>query len=321
MPYCSNCGTKLSDTAAFCQTCGIKAKAAQPEETVQPQPTYTEPATAFGVLKQAAASPLFLTGVIAYTAATVLSIFTTALTTVMIPMLGAWLYKISHMLGLYEAANVIGTFFEFGFVQGLHTFDLNVESVFAIIMAFAVIAAIPSMLCALGMWATYAQGINKRSAKFKTGGLTIIQVIATISLVLVCILFGFMAIALLLGCFMWAVMPGGFVATLLVFAAFLIIVGVGVLAVIYYAKLIKMIRSMKAVACGKTTEAYASVYVAVWCFILAGSMAPAFNIAFGFLSMLAALCTAVASACLGAVIIRYKSKMSRLDAQQQNYTL
>ncbi len=317
MPYCSNCGSKLADTAAFCQTCGTKAGVPQP----QVQPTYAEPVTAFGVLKQTAASPLFLICTIAFTAAIVINILLSALITLMIPALCAWLYKFLHALGLYEVADVLAEFYELDFVQGLQSYDFTLGYAFAALMAVAFIAAIPSMLCALGMWMTYAQGINKRSAVFKTGGLTVIQVIATISLVLVCILFGIMAIALLLGCFIWAVVPGGFVAAIPLFTAFLMIVGIGVLAVIYYAKLLKMIRSMKKVARGDTSEPYASVYVAVWCFISACSVASSFTLAFGLISLLSSLCTAVASACLGAVIISYRNKIKRLGTPAQNYTL
>ena len=320
MPYCSNCGSKLGDTAAFCQTCGNKVKAAQPKEAlqpqVQPQATYASRITPMSVLKQTVSSPLFLICSIAFTAAIVLNIIRSADIIYMVPGLYELLYAMADSLGLYEVMETLEELYELEVVQNLNSYSFGFMAAGAMLCTF--IASIPSMLCALGMWLTYAQGANKRREGFKTGGLTLIQVLAVISLVLICIMFALVGISLILGCFIAAAYPGTFAGTVILFAVFLVVVAAAVLAVMYYVKLLKMIRSVKNVARTGTSEAYASVYVALWCFISAGCVGMSLASIFGAVSMLAALCTMVADICLGAVIISYKNKMDKIARNAQS---
>lgn len=320
MPYCSNCGTKLADTAVYCQTCGIKVSSPQPNEAAQPQPqatpVYAPPLTAMGVLKQTAASPLFLTCAITFTAAIVLNILRSVDFIYLIPDLCFALYNLAGELGLYDAADAIARFCDQVLMPFFDSSNVGFLAMGMIITEF--IASIPAMLHALGLWLTYAQGKSTRSQAFKTGGLTLIQVLNIISLVYVCIAFGSIAIMLLLGCFMCAAIPGAYIGTVALFTAFIMIVAIGVLAILYYVKLIKTIRAAKNVARTGVPDTYASLYVAVCLFIAAGSVGSS-TAALGVVSALAVLCAAAANVCLGIIIITYRNKMQKLAAQPQNY--
>ena len=326
MPYCSNCGTKLADTAAFCQTCGIKVGGAQqseatpPSEAAQPQPQATPvhapPPTAMSALRQTAASPLFLTCAITFTAAIVLNILRSVDFVYLIPNLCFALYNLAGELGLYDAAEAIGQFCDQMLMPFFDSPNVGFLAMGMIIIEF--IASIPAMLHALGLWLMYAQGKSTRSQAFKTGGLTLIQVLNVISLVYVCIAFGSIAILLLLGCFMCAAIPGAYIGTVALFVAFVVLVAIGVLAVVYYVKLIKTIRSAKNVARTGVPDTYASLYVAVCLFIAAGSVGSS-TATFGIVSTMAVLCSAAANICLGIIIIIYRNKMRKLAAQSQNY--
>ena len=192
--FCSNCGAKLADGSSFCPNCGTPVKQNTTNSNVYSQNSANNNAPVYsynhhagysynsapqhanvpdpqhnpvlGILKKIGSSPLFIVCA---------SLFTLSL-------LLSFRYAVG---GQNQIINSIYRIAE-QFGVSYYLWDYWEPIRFAI-NGYALIALIPSILVAIGLWLTFASAHNKYQPSVKTAGLTIIKVINCINLVWSCI--------------------------------------------------------------------------------------------------------------------------------------
>ena len=324
--YCEKCGTQV-DEGKFCPNCGSPLSqsaqpAYQPSYQPDPQPSYQQPAQqppyaaqygtplrgpAGGVVLEAirklASSRLFLIAAIAYTAATVFA------------------FVASLSLG-NAARNLEFTMF-FNVPEGVGE---ALRKSYKTSVSFD----IGAILITIGLWICFFSASN-REKPMPTSGLTIIKVITTIALVVFWIVL-VVVLLLAVGGFMFsaelgqavseaiaseapgvpipASLSGGLLAVLM-----LVVAAVLVLFIVYYTKLIKMIKTMRdTVATGVPSDKI-SGFVAVMCYVSAfftGISGFALLASGQIYSFIANACSAAAAVCFGMLIFRYRDTMRSL---------
>lgn len=350
--FCPNCGVKNEDNVAFCKNCGTKLgnippvnsqnaepvqpQAEQPVQVGQPQEAsaasaeQAAPAASYvpavrsapprsnnpvlKAVKDLGASPLFLIAVIAFTAAVffnLVSIFTRS---------SASIYSLNEAFGRFGIDELNGTLYQMkDYLKAIGVFSL-----------------IPSAIYLIGLWMIFAGAQQRGSAGIPTSGFTIIKVMAIISLVFVCIALALSEIMCVLaiigisGYYSYAnVLPrdygyGGAENMVSTFAtAILVGVAIGaligfVLVIVYEAKIISTINTVKRTVITGNADYKVSGFVAVMNFILAFfSLFGLF--AGGFAALLSEACSITALICFGILIFKYKSAMIRLLSTGAGY--
>ena len=333
MKYCPRCNAACDDSAAFCTSCGASVAtpaSAQPGFSQAPAngawghppqfSNYSVPAAspAIGVLKSIASSPLFLVSTILVTLGILLQ-FVNAMS------IGG---PVSVVLNLFYEADLIGYSDYYGILEGINSLNM-VSTLFSLI---------PVILVAVGLWLTFAAGVNKRSGGFSTTGLTMVKVINIIQLVCECILYGLVLILFLIGMMSasaassysssyssyygyseygsYAESAGVGVGIIIMAVAAIIIIPVAVLRIIWYVKINRSINAAKNTALTGNGDMNVSSYVGVFCFIGAvGGFIGLIGSALTYVtvpSVLISLCSIAASVCFGILIFTYRSRMQAL---------
>lgn len=302
--FCKQCGTENTEGAVFCKNCGINLSAPVQQSApvyVAPQPDIKAPRSSnpvLNVVKNIAASPLFLVAAIAFSLQILATILSSATAGALLE--GAIYELLSEFGGMdfYELYEIMETISRIG------------SAPFVIC---TIIGLIPSMLICAGLWMTYGAGVSRASDSMKTSGLTMIKVITIIELVWSCVVLGVVDILLIITIIAAAsveYMAGALVA-LCVFA-FIIINAVVALNIVYYAKIVKSINTVKGtILTGRPSNAL-SGFVAVWSFIMAGFLI--FSLITNF--FVSAL-SMTAFICFGILIFKYKKEMSKLIYDEQ----
>lgn len=136
-----------------------------------------------------------------------------------------------------------------------------------IMPVFSLFGFIPTLMVMIGLWLFYASCRNRRKAGVSTGGLTMVQVVSVMQLVLICIL-----AALVLIVAMAAVSFAGFgmdEEVVAVMAAMMLLTALMVMIIIYQAKLVGTLSAVRKTASTGVIVRSASGYVAVMNCILA----------------------------------------------------
>ena len=333
--FCTKCGAQVT-SGKFCPRCGAPLGAAPESATPQNQPFQPQPtpapvyqsgyvpnvplgtnrSPALDALRCLATSPLYLVGALAFSLAVVLSLvaaFTIGETAARIAQ------NILNMLDIDARREL----WDMPYYLRQSMASTSVTS--------GIFGMIPSVLIAAGIWMVYA-GAKDSSRPMPSGGFTMLKVMSIIGLVALCIsgallvlmFFILMAVSGALnsslyysfGSAAWEF--GEYVMPVLMslLGLFLVMfVGLLVLYIVYYAKLIKTINAVRYTATTGRPSNNVSPFVAVMCFIAAvfGVLSAVTQLAFGAVfSGLAMLCQATASVCFGMLLFRYRNEMRQL---------
>ena len=322
--YCPNCGAQNEDGIRFCAQSGSSLGVSSGAETAQggstesqpyennPTPAYTQPPMyalptvppVITAVKKLGTSPLFLTAVISYSVTAFLS------------LISAFAPKTALLNTLYDLGYRYGIDIPYDFVQGF-----SVGSVFG-----SLLGMIPVLLFVAAMWMMYASAADRNAPYIKTTGLTIIKVLNIISLVSLCIGAAFAFVIMLIGLFSFGAVRGyddrfspvSESGSIVIIAAFFILLIVLVLGILYYAKLNKTLGIMRSTVTSGTVTGLASSYVAVITVIGAVlSFIGAFGnfVTAGFFTGLSSISSAVASFCFGLFLFRYNDTVRALMPQ------
>ena len=200
------------------------------------------------------------------------------------------------------------------------------------INGYALIALIPSILVAIGLWLTFASAHNKYQPSVKTAGLTIIKVINCINLVWSCIVLAAVEIVGIIALIAVSAASDnsydsyygyyshsnayalGFVVGLMLTFAVAF-----AFEIIFLAKINKTINSMKNAAVNGCVKSLASSYVAVILIIsavfsLIGAVAALYD---PFVALQAVVACAM-NICFAVLIFSYNGQMRQFYNKQQN---
>lgn len=315
MSFCPSCGAKAAEGSKFCEYCGtpLSTQTQTQQPPVQPseQPVYSyaphpvAPATpAIGLIKKIASSPLFLVAAIAFSLTIVLQLINSLSVSSYPDKIVSILYQLAYEFDSYELMDALNQF--------TYYIDSNLLTLSSGVGAFT--GMIPTIIVAIGLWLTFAAGANKKVSTFSTTGITVVKVMNMITLVFTCIGFGLGAIGLLIATIVLAAASSEVAVLIVLSIVFIIFVIVGIFNIIYYSKINKTLKAVKQTALGTNPSPYASRFVGVICWISAILGLFGVITAFGFAGKLAVLSTSVATACFGALIFSYRSKMNALAA-------
>lgn len=288
--FCNKCGAQYADGASFCTTCGAQLTVARPSKP----PLSSNPV--INTVKKAGSSPLMLVSAIGFSL------------TVLIQFVMVFLFNPMFTALVREAIDE--ALMEYPFVASseyyfneilpiINTVMTTIEVVFIVLMAGGLI--ITGLILA-GMWITYSSAANRRSDGMKTSGLTMIKCCAVFEMVIMIIFLLVILIGFMLATVSIAQTGEGSIALLVLVISLIIIVGAGVLNLVYYAKVLKTINSVKNTIKTGVPSEKVSRFVAVMCFISA---------AFSLLSLPFSIGQIATSICLGILIFKYRSDMQK----------
>ncbi len=298
--FCTRCGIENAQGVAFCKNCGasfLNASEANTQQQTYTPPVYQkkvrEPLSTNPVLnevKKLATSPLFLVAIIAFSAQilfTFIGAFNTASTM-------RWLYTLlDGELGYYLSYDVLDAIYSTGG---------------AAIVTGTIIGLIPSGIICAGLWMTYASARNRQSITMSTAGLTMIKVVSIIGLIGTCILSAIIVIAMIIVTIAMSQDPYvyGRVVALFVFLTLLFVAAYTII-IIYQAKVISSINTVKNTIYTAVPSDKVSGFVAVWAFIQAGFLL--FSLITNFFVAAASMTALI---CFGILIFNYKKTMRNL---------
>lgn len=274
MGFCTKCGKELKQDAQFCTGCGVKISDetqstlynAEPAEYKAPEQTFVMP-PAIMALKQIGSSPLFLVVAIIFSLNIILG-FTSG---------------VSSLIPMFLNSRVVR--------ELIWELSIDMSDFYSMIYGGGIIgrivAAVPSVIIAVGFWLIYATCSDKKSPYIKTSGFTMIKVISMINMVFTCIGAALVLIAsLLAGIVLTA--NGVEEAGTAAFVIFFVAIVIYAFAILYRAKVIQSLNAAKMVALTGKPSLKVSGYVGVICFItsvtsIISFIASSFTI-FGYLS-------------------------------------
>ncbi len=297
--FCPYCGTKIDDDSRFCTNCGAKVDGAIPDR-LNPASQFTQNQSRFGsmadmtwaTVKKEAKSPLILAAVICFTLGILLS-FTqnpvTRLLDYMERIFGGYLG--------YDYYDVVDDLWE---ISGIAGFVSNV------------MANIPAILYAVGMWITVGSALDREKRKLSTGGLTLIKVIVIISFIFK--LIGMVISAVfVLALFMEIAEEFHGINGSAVAVVFVMLAAVAALMIVYYFKLIKTINSICYTVQNGSPLADISGLVIFFCFV--GGICGIIMSLFYFPSLV----SSAAVLLFGIVLTQYRKKMRFLIDNGRKY--
>lgn len=199
------------------------------------------------------------------------------------------------------------------------------------------IGSIPTILAAIGMWMAF--GASKtRNPRVSTGGFTMISATLIINMVLMCILLALCVVLLIVASiavseamsyassFSYYGYSGvdtavgyGITAIIIVFA---ILFAYLIMTIIYYAKAVGTVRTIKKAANGIVAGKKISLYVIVINFILAGCSLIGLIVnllSFSILSVLSSLLSVVFYILITIPLIQLRGKLSNITAESAMY--
>ena len=278
-----------------------------------PQPTpYGQPSAPFtpvitpvhGVIKAVAGSPLFLVGAILASVNVLISIIQSFM-----PV---------------NVQQIVYTLMQVMPPELRHEMDF--DSIFyaaASAQPRGVVSVLLSMLPGLvtsglmlaALWITYASGRSQKSPLLKTSGLTILKVLQTISLVALCLCAFVLVVLFIIFIVIWAVEEGDAVFGILFLLLFLAMALMFAPAILYIAKIIGTLNTVKRAVDTGSVMKKASVFVAVMNFIFAGFgllSLPGDVLFGGWLGALSGLIGAATQVVFGVCILQFNKQISAL---------
>ena len=204
-------------------------------------------------LRNLVLSPIFLTGVIALTAQIVLSIFSTAI--------GSTYY--ADLINRILSASDLEYYDE----SVYYAITTAVSAANGTNVLIAVFTSIPAILIAAGLWIEYVSARNSMQ-RMTTTGFSMVRIIMIIRLILAILSIAFLIFVTVIGYLalssftdVWGIVLG---------LSLFVIAIVGLLNILYYVKVIKMIGSANNIILFGNKTGSASMYVLVLTIISAG---------------------------------------------------
>ena len=224
-------------------------------------------------------------------------------------------------------------------------------------IAATVVGMIPTILLVIGLWLTYAAAAGRRNP-MPTAGLSMVKGVFIYQLVMICIAIGLILLFLLLFLVVGGALSGelskafgsaasqysgaygsndtdfSIIASLalpILLVTILLFVGVFVMLILFYAKLIKTVNTVKKTIRTDEPSDQVSPFVAVLWFLSAffslfpavlSFVIPQFSVLTGRMVFagLGSFCAIVAQVCFGVLIFQYRSEMRALmNAQRTTF--
>lgn len=286
---CPKCGADIPNGAAFCQNCGMPVGQQPPMVSRAPL------SPAVRLQKKLGTSPLYLTGIIAYSCAI---LFTLANAVAGGSGLTGLLYRYMDVLGSDSLE----------MYMAMRQLENSLDALRGFSLLSALSGSLLLIVIAVGMWMLFASAADKTGAPMRDTGLSIIRIVTIIQLVCQCLLLGLLEVVMLL----IGAMAGSQMDEMwtIVIIAMLIIAVFFVPTILMYAKLAKTLGVMRNTMRSGMASDQVSVYVAVMSIIL--GVLNLFSIFGGFFAVLTSLCNAVAGITFGIFLFEYKNKMRSL---------
>lgn len=280
--FCPKCGCPNNDNAIFCKDCGTRLTAPKQAPTYPQQQTPLsyqctsnnqqqsnsnksvhsfQPASVprttekksfstnpiINELKKMGTSPLFLIAIICLSVSLLFRLFTA--------------FDGGDLFALYDILDETGL-------------DYYLNDLIRPIRSFAtsltLLQMLPLILVCIGFWMIFAASINRNTDQFSTSGLTMLRVVVMIQMVGVCIVAGVVLIALIATTA--EISSYVYDDSVIAWMAFLILLlaALFTLWIMYYAKILKIISTIKYTATMARPSAGLSTFVPVMNFISAG---------------------------------------------------
>lgn len=306
--FCPKCGRPYEEGMRFCEHCGnplpqpsvggYAPQAGIPQSEGPMESSSSNPV--LNLLRQLAKSPLYLTGAIAYSCMILFQLIS-AMTS-------------NSMMGVVDQC--LNFILQYGNMDmdatGMMLERLNdiIPMMRGASLGSALIGQIPNILIAIGIWLVFASAVNRSGGPMKTTGLTLIKVIAVIQLVLVSLLALLVVVVLFILMAALAGYDDSVVPIFLVLVA--VMIGFFALAILFYVKLIGTIKAMQiSILIGQPSDRV-SVYVAVISILSGVCSIPGLLGAWGLSNVVAIVAEIVAAFSYGIFLFKYRSAMHEM---------
>lgn len=334
--FCPKCGTTNPDTNNWCSFCGSALQSApQPQHhPAEPPRPLSAPGGDRQALARIASGPLFLTAVILYVAGLILTL-------------------ISTLTGSY-AESLLSSYASIDIQIDLSAMEQSINSS---MIPSQLISSLPAILTIVACFMVFLSARTSPTDRpMPTAGLTILQVITTVTLVLYCI-FALLAVVLVvifavLGTkivdglsqqmydlisqlftteLSYSPLPGEIASLIVTFLITVCVIFVLALAlcIVQNAFTIRTVRSAKDVCRTGSTTRRPSLFVAIFLFIIGGSNAISLFSVFSLLAFpemyglipvyLSSTCSGVAMILFGVVILQFRSALRKPIAPANPY--
>ena len=330
---CLNCGKSVPDGNLFCPNCGAAVSADSPSPSSSraasprmdppgsygPSGSVQPPLPAGGyagddrapagikILRMLSASPKFLAAAVSFSLSIVFSLIASSTSATSL------IYQLNSLMNQAGIGDTDISMMQEEMME--YASQINSFS-----FLFGLLASIPAILTALGLWLIFFAGKNKQSSEFPTSGFTVIQVINIISFVFSCII---SALAVLFTIAMFAELIGyaddsGEVIPILIITLIVLVIAI-VLPLLYLFKIIKMVGGAKKMAITGIPVECASVFVGV---IVMLSVLPSVSslIFSPMMGKLNALCSMVASVCFSLLIFDFRNKVQEAIQYPEDFS-
>jgi hypothetical protein len=294
--YCRRCGTKNNDNDGFCVNCGASLQSAQtPEYQSAPNPQgnrgYGARKPLAMTLKEHVTSPLFLTAIIAYSAALLLNLVSVLSG---INSLSSWLNRLMSIAGLDEIYS--------------YSFSMGFNAVSRVATALTVVTNLPTILITVGLWLIFASGKDAQSYSVKPLGFSFIRGVEIYYLVTSCIGAVIVEIILLVAVAGLSEYGGAGI----VFVLMLLAGGCFAAVIIYHLKAVRMIATIQQTVITGKPNSNIPKYVMIMTFILGGfaGISALTSLVSSFIYFLAEACSATACITFGILLNQYTKIMT-----------
>ena len=319
---CLNCGKSVPDGNLFCPNCGAAVSADSPSPSSAqaatprmdppgsygPSASVTPPLPGSGyagedrspagikILRSLANSPKFLVAAVSFTLSIVFALIASSTSATSL------LNQFSSLMNQAGMGDTDLAMME----QEMMEYYSQINS---FSFMFGLIASIPAILTALGLWMIFFAGKNKQNNDFSTSGFTVIQVINIIGFVLDCIISALTVVfSVAMSAELIGYMDDSGEALPIVIISLIVLILIIVLPLLYLFKIIKMVGGAKKMAITGTPVECASVFVGV--IVMLGVLPSVSSLLFSpLMGKLNALCSMIAGVCFSLLIFDFRSRV------------
>lgn len=314
--YCTNCGKRNADDAAFCFNCGEPLRAAEHSVPDRVEPmmssisesgySYGEPSGSperdgraqrvFDVIKTILTSKLFLAFAVLMSVSFVASIASGFVQT----------NPGDNMLN--EAlTSLMEQFKEEGLLEVVPDIEPNTDTVTS---AFS-FSNLHELAALVGIWLLYFDARKKDSIQELARGMSILRILALITLIVVCVIFGIIVVLVLLALLSTIALAAP-EATVLFSFILSILAAIAAFAIVYAAKFYQTIKSINSTMKTGVYDGKVSKFVAIVTIVFACISALSSLATLDITSVIAGVCSSAAFIILGVMLLQYRDNMCSL---------
>lgn len=288
MKICPKCGSELFEDSAFCTKCGAQLNIPEQANAVSRG------------MKKALTSPVALIAMIVYTIKVLLNI-------------------VSVCSGSGRASN------EDWLSYFVHDDTISVLS--GVIVFGWIVCIIPMVLTVIGLWMIYASSVRRDDLYFSTSGMTVVKAAIIVDIALSSFML-FVSELALFSFFEMAgsvfdntdgsVSPGSARLMIVVMMAGLMIFFA--VLILYFAKALKTIKTMKIAAAGGAVSDNIPSFVAEFAIILGAARVIFMLLGGDALTLITGLCSTVALIAFGMFLLSCRKKMCLLTESREGHS-